>query len=231
VAALLREVSEANLARLAGILESAPSPGREAQVRELLQAAVSAVAEQSPGALGLLRQLAALDPGRAEALASEPGLAAIRPAVEQLLRQLAREAQATAEGRLAEAGRLLETSAVKDLAAGEMRPEILVQVAARLIEAGGLANYVRSAAVSGVILENSRWAPAPHWELVATGDSAGDSRTPLRFLFLTWLALGMAGAGVCWYLQYDRWQVVFEVWGGGVLVLACLGAWRRVRPS
>jgi len=152
VAALLRELSESNLVRLLGIFESAPSPGRAARVQELLQSAVSAVAEQSPRALDPLKQLAVLDPSRAEALASEPGLASVRPAVEQLLRQLAGEAKCNAEGRLEEAGKWLETSAFKDLAARETRPEIYVQVAARLIEAGGLANYVRSAAVSGALL-------------------------------------------------------------------------------
>lgn len=232
VAALLRELSESNLARLLGIVEGAPAPGREAQVRELLQAAVAAVAEEDPTrALARLQQLASLDAGRAEALASEPALESIRPAVEQLVSQLAAAAKLNAEGRLAEASRLFETAATGTPPASGVSPEVFLQVATRLIEAGGLANYVRSAAVSAALVEEFRWAPPPYLELPPARAPAGRSRVPVGFLLLAWLAAGMAGAGVYWWLPYDRWQDLLAVWGGGLLVLACFAAWRSVRPS
>jgi hypothetical protein len=232
VAALLRDLSDADMARLLEIVEDAPSPAREAQVQELLQAAVAAAAgHNAAGALDQLRQLAALDPSRAETLASEPAMASLRPVLEQLLSQLTGAARLHAEGRLGEASRLLETAAAKDLAAREIRPEAFLLVASRLMDVGGLANYVRSAAVSGVLIDACRWAPVPVWEPEPGRQAARELRPLLRFLFLAWLALGMVGASVCWWLQYDRLQVVLEVWGAGLLALVSLSAWGRARPT
>jgi hypothetical protein len=232
VAGLLRELAQTGLPGLPGILDGAPAPPEEAQAETLLQAVLAAVADESPGrALAQFRQLARLDPGRAEGLASGPALASIRPAVERLLSQLAVAAKLHAEGRLAEAARLWDSGAGKELPAREIRPETLLLIATRLLEAGGLANYVRSAAASGVLIDQSRWAPAPQAEPVPARESGGESRMPLRVLFLAWFALGMAGLTVCWCFQYDRPPAAFEVWGGGLVALACLGAWQRIRRS
>src|ERR1017187_2567841 len=232
VNALLRELSQADLTRLLEIVESLPGPGGAAQVRELLRSAVEAVAEQNPGrALDQLKQLAILDPALAESLVSEPALASIRPGVEQLLSQLTGAAKLHAEGRLAEATKMLETASLREISARGVRPEIFVQVAPRLIEAGGLANYVRSAALSEAAIDPSRWAPALQAEPVPVNRSGADWRVPLRLLLSAWFALGIASAGLCWWLQYDHPLVVGGGWAGGLVVLLLGGRWRRtLRP-
>jgi hypothetical protein len=230
VAALLRELSQSSLTQLLGIVESAPAPGQEAQAKALLESAAAAVAEQDTGrALDYLKQLAMLDPSRAEALASEPALASIYPAVERMVSQLAGAAKLNAESRLAEATRLFEAGAVKELAAREIRPETLLLVATRFLEAGGLANCVRSAEASGVLIDAGRWVPAPHAELTLAREAGEELRMPLRYLFPAWLALGVLGVSVCWWLQPGRLAAALEVWGAGVLVWACLAVWQRAR--
>lgn len=233
VAALLRELSQTDPARLLGILENAPAPADQEQAETLQQAVVAACAAQNPGrALELLKRLALLDPTRAEALASDPSLAPLHTAVERLLSQLAAAAKLNAEGRLTEAGRLLESGAGKEVSAREMKPEVFLLVATRLLEAGGLANHVRSAAVSGAFIEQCGWVPAFQAEPVpAQVSGAHGSLLPLGFLFLAWLVLGMAGVVVWWWLQYDHAQVALELWGGGLLGLIGLAAWRHRRTS
>jgi len=232
VNALLSELSKADLTRLLEIVESLPGSGEAAQVRELLRSAAEAVAEQNPGrALDRLKHLAILDPARAESLASEPSLASIRPGVEQLLSQLTGAARLHAEGRLAEAAKMLDAASLKDISAREVRPEIFVQVASRLIEAGGLANYVRSAAVSDVLIDPNRWAPTLPLEPVPVNQPDVDWRVPLRMLLSAWFAIGIASAGLCWWLQYDHPSIVGGGWAGGLFVLLLAGAWRRMRRS
>jgi len=110
----------------------------------------------------------------------------------------------------------------------DIRPDTFVLVATRLLEAGGLANYVRSAQVSEVVLNESRWAPALIAEPATPRGSTNESPLPWRFLFVAWLTLGMAGTGISWWLRYDHWQAILEVWGGGCLVLVCASVWRHV---
>jgi len=230
VAGLLGDLARADLTSLLDIVEHAPSPGIEAQALSLLQAAVAAATSHDSGrALQQLRQLAILDPRRAESIASEPGLASIKSAVDQLLSQLTATAKLNAEGRLAEATHRWDTAVFKPLVAHEPNPDALLLVATRLAEAGGLSNYVRSAAISNALLDDARWAPAFHAEPVVAGDPPADSHFSLRWLVAAWIALGLAGACICWWLEYDRLQSVFVVWSGGLLLLACFGAWQRMR--
>ena len=227
VAAFLGELSQSDLTRLLEIVEATPRSTGDARAGELLRAAGEAVATQNTGrALDLLRQLASLDPALAETLASAPALQSIRPGVEQLLSQLTAAARLHAEGRLAEATQKLETATVKDASAGEVRPELFLLAATRLMEAGGLANYVRSAAASEASMDQSRWAPALHAE-PAINRAAGDWRVSLPVLIWAWFALGMAGAGFCWWLRYDYLPMVCGVWAGGLAVLIFARVWRR----
>ena len=230
VGALLRELAQADITRLLGIVEAARTPAQEAQAGQLLQNALSAIAEQNPvRALEQLRQLAVADPVRAENLAAEPSLATVRPGVEQLLAQLTAAAKLKAEGRLTEATHLLETTTMKDWSADRVKPEVFVIVATRLWEAGGLANYTRSEAVSRTLLEEARWAPTPHMEFTTAQKSRGEVRIPLKLLLMGWLALGLAAGGVCWWLQVEHIEVVGSIWLGGLLVLACFGAWQKMQ--
>jgi hypothetical protein len=211
-------------------VEASSPPGDEVRAGELLRAAVEAAAAQNPGrALDLLRQLASLDPARAETLLSAPALESIRPGLEELLGQLTAAARLHAENRLAEATQKLAaatvTEPVKDTSAGEVRPEIFLLVAARLMEAGGLANYVRSAELSAASVDPSRWAPALQAE-PPIDRPPGDWHGFLRLPILAWLALGIASVGVCWWLRYDCMPIVCGVWAAGLLVLSFARAWR-----
>jgi hypothetical protein len=230
VAGLLGDLARADLTSLLDMVENAPSAAVEAQGLSLLQAAVSAVmSHDSVRALQQLHQLAILDPRRAEGLTSEPGLASIRPAVGQLLSQLTGAAKLNAEGRLAEATHRWDAAAFKPLPAHEPNPDAVLLVATRLVEAGGLSNYVRSAAISNALLDDARWVPAFHPEPVPAGNPTAASQFSLRWLIAAWFVLGLAGACICWWLEYDRLQAVFEVWSAGLLLLACFGAWQRMR--
>ena len=132
---------------------------------------------------------------------SAPALASIRPELEQMLSQLAAIARFNAQGRLAEATQRLETATLKNASTNEARPEIFLLVAERLIESGGLANYVRSAAVSAALIDQRLWAPALHAESPLADKSGVDSRIPLRLLIPAWFALGIASAALCWWLH------------------------------
>jgi hypothetical protein len=96
VAALLGELSRSDLTQLMQILEGAATP--DPRTGELLRAIEAAVVSQDPArALESFRQLARLDPARAEALVSAPALAPMRAPLEQLLNQLTAAAKVHAD--------------------------------------------------------------------------------------------------------------------------------------
>ena len=112
-----------------------------------------------------------LDPRRAETLDAEPGLAAISPEVRQLMSRLASTARLDAEGRLDQATHMLGQ---------ESQPQIAVLLAGRLLEAGGYANYIRSAELSQfAIRQVSSVRPSPGMRKLWL-------RGPLLVLLLIW---------------------------------------------
>jgi hypothetical protein len=225
VAALLSELSQSDLTRLLDIVDAVPRPGDQAQVEELLRAATAAVAVRNTGqALDLLRQLAGLDPALADTLVSIPALASIRTGLEQLLSQLTAAALLHAEGKLTEAGQKLETATLSETSAGEVRPEIFLQVATGLIESGGLANYVRSAAVSDALMDPCRWAPAPGAELAPVTRAGTGRHVSWQLPIALWLASGLAAAGLCWWLRDEYLPLVCGLWAGGLLVWMTVAA-------
>jgi hypothetical protein len=231
VAALLAELSQSDLSRLLQIVKATPQAGDQNRVEELLQAAVETAANRNVGgALDFLRQVAALDPARAESFASVPALASMRAALEQWLNRLTAGARLQAEGRLAEATQKLETASFKDAADIQVKPEILLHVAACLIQAGGLANYVQSASVSEALLEQCRWAPAEHSAMPPANRGEPGWHAP-AWLMAVWFASGFAGAALCWWLRDDWLPIVCGAWAGGLVVLMAIFAWRRPRRS
>jgi DNA-directed RNA polymerase subunit F len=216
-----------------------------ARLGVLLGSAVSAAAEkQVQQALGYLAEFAALDPRRAETLAAEPGLASIRSEVSQLLSRLASAARVDAEARLGQATQLLQ-------AAGS-GPEVMLLIAGRLLEAGGYANWVRSAELSQVLINEYGFAPVPvPLPLAEAREVPSDSRrarprlrrrwlpwlrerwrrSPRLVLLLGWLAAGMVGGSVSllWRTYWpESWPaalaaLAFDIWGLGFL--AVIVAW------
>lgn len=231
VAAFLGELSQSDLTRLLEIVDL-PRPGNDAQAGELLRAAVEAVAARNNGrALDLLRQLAAVDPARAETTVESPDLATIRPNLEQMLSQLTAATKLRAEGRLTDASRKFETATFKQTLPNGPTPEIFLSVAGRFLEAGGLANYVRSAALSDALIDQSRWAPAPGSEPAMVNRSLVERRVTLRFLISTWLTLGIASAGLCWWVRDDYLPSVCVAWAVGLVVLIFTAARLRLPRS
>lgn len=231
VAELLSELSQSDLTTLREILDTIPRPGDRAQAEDLLRAATEAIAARSIGhALDLLRQAASLDPALADTLVSAPALVSIRPGVEQLLSQLTAATLLHAEGKLTEASQKLATATLRETPAGDVRPEVLLLVATGLIEAGGLANYVRSAAVSDALIDPSRWAPAPGAELAAVTRPKRGWRVSWRLPIAVWLASGLAAAGLCWWLGDEYLPLVCGLWIGGLLLwMAVVAAVNRFR--
>jgi hypothetical protein len=210
VAALLGELSQSDLTAILRIIEgpSADDPAAS----ELLRAAGAAAAGRDIGrVLDLVRQLAHLDPLRAEALASAPAFAPYRAQVEQLLAQLAAAAKLHAEGRLANATQILETGTLPDKSTGEVRPEVFLLLANKFIEVGGLSNYVRSSVLSTALLDRFPWVPPPP-EAVAIARTTDTAGVAVRWVIAVWIALGVAGLGLCWWLRSDYLPVVCGAW-------------------
>jgi len=259
IAAMLLELSKPEVVRFLETIERPPAPETAARLEGLLRASVSAAAEGNvQQALVKLAEFAALDPRRAETLETEPGLASIRADVGRLLFRLASAAQLDAELRLGQATHLLQAVGSKELMGQEIRPEIAILIAGRLLEAGGYANCMRSAELSQMPINQYGWAPTP--ALVPLVDPSSVpirseqaslgfrhqwmgrirrlwSRAPLLVLLLAWFAVGLVGASVSVLLR-NYWPQTwpeslvdggFEVWGVGFLALIAFGFYARVR--
>ena len=179
-AAVLAALSEPDLARLATILERPPSAQTAARLGELLHGAVTAAAAGDVArTLSEVSQLVVLDPLRAEAIRSEPGLEPVRAQVDTLLVRLAQVARLDAEGRLTQAADVLQGTPTTTLPNWDARPETLLLVASRLFDSGGHVNYVRSAQVAQVVIDASHWAPAPTLEAGPTPNARASAKVEL----------------------------------------------------
>jgi hypothetical protein len=243
VATLLGEVAGADLARLLEMVERPLTPQAAAQVEALFREAVSASAAGDAGkALGQLAALAPLDPRRAETLTSDPALAPLRGAVESLMARLTSAARLDAESRLEQARSVLQLLE-------SARPEAAVLMAARLLEAGGYANAVRSSELSQMAIDQCRWAPAPvplPAPEIQTGIAAPPvegkplsawkrlwQRDPLAVILPGWGAVGLIGGGLI-ALFRDDWPasavaLCVEFWVIGLLAVVVFAFYTRVR--
>jgi hypothetical protein len=230
VTALLGELSQSDLTRILRILDLPLQVADIARADGLLRAAADAVTAQNTGhTLDLLRQFAGLDPARAETLPSNPSFAAIRPNLDQLLSQLGATARLHAENRLADATQKLEMSIVKSV--DEVRPEISLLVAANLIEAGGLCNYVRSAALSAALLDQLHWAPAQAFEPAVPNPPNAGWRYGWQLLISIWIAFGIITIGLCWWLREDYLPIVCGIWALALAVVFLARHWRHTPRS
>ena len=220
VAGLLRELSASELVRIAAAMET--SLGGTQDSAKLFERAVAELAERNPaGALEHLRLLASADPARALTLMSEPALGSIRSALEQMIGQLTVAARIYADKKMADAAQLLETPG---RTWQEARPELYVLIAGKLIDAGGLVNYVRSAAVSEILLDATRWAPAVVVEKPGTLSKVS-TNGPVRWLWYLWLTGGALAVLMCWWSQSEP-AAVGVVWAVGLVLLVFLRVWQ-----
>jgi hypothetical protein len=227
VAALLTALSQSDLTRLLPVIEGSPGPAGHARVEELVGAAADAVAAGNlNAALDAVRQIGVLHPARAEVLPSVPALAPIRPALEQLLGEMTAAARLHAEGRLADATRKIESVALQGNPACEFRAEIALLVADKLIQAGGLPNFVRSAALSTAVIEQLPWVPAAA-PVSAPMPASDRGILSEGWVIPLWVVLGIVAVGLCWWLRDDYLPQVCGIWVG-MLALLVIG---RFRPG
>jgi len=209
-------------------------------------------------ALVKLAEFAALDPRRAETLEAEPGLASIRADVGRFLFRLASAARLEAEMQFGQATQLVQSAGSQVRLGQEVRPEIVLLIAGRLLEAGGYANSIRSAELSQMVINQYSEAPAlaplsragTRSIPIRSGDVSQGwrnrliprikrlwVRAPLLVLLLAWLAVGLLGGSV-YRLLRNYWPQTwpedlvansFEIWGVGFLALIAFGFYARVR--
>lgn len=224
VSGFFRQLSSPDLSTLLEVVEKAIPRLPEAQTQALLQAAVTALAERQPdAALGHVRELLTLDPQRSDSVTSEPGLAEIRSQIEQLVRNLTSTAKLHAEGRLAEASRVLPESISTPEA---LSLPVLIAAATQLIKTGGLPNYVQSARISEQVIEQGLWAPVNQSEHSPAAPRVAAPYPALKALIAAWLLVGAAAAGTGWVLHWDSQAAILQVWAAGFVALALYAVWR-----
>ena len=167
---------------------------------------------------------------------------AIRPEVENLMARLTATARLGAEARLEQARSVLQLLE-------SARPEAAILVAARLLDAGGFANAVRSAELSRMAIDPCRWAPAqvaaplPEIQGGVAGRRVGSRllaelkglwrRAPMAVILLAWGAMGLIGGGLI-ALFRDQWpgsivMLSVEFWAVGLLTLVVSVFYARIR--
>jgi len=200
--ALIRELAAADLLKLTQILQPERTPEIAAQLADLLNQTVRAIADgRIEYAIGRLAEVATLDPAHADDLRSAPALEAIRPNVDRLLGQLTSVAKVEAESKLSQAEGTLHQSGVPKLLSPDIRPEALVHAARTLFETGGYANYLRTSELSQAVIRSAYWgetiplqvpaAPAPKPILSQNRRTAVFSGSELILIVLGLVAFGL----------------------------------------
>jgi len=188
---------------------------------------------------------------------SEPGLAPALPEGGQSPFRKGSVLGLDAESRLGVATHVLEAAGLRESLGQEFRLQTAVLLAGRLLEAGGYANFMCSAALSQMAIIQfglapsrlpSDWHPrsAPMPSATADFDLRRKwlprikklwLRAPLLVLLLAWLALGFLAGSVSAILR-TYWPEMglepsvswgFEVWGIGFLALVGFGFYAKVR--
>lgn len=245
-AAILSLLSQPDLARLVAVLEP-PQTGQNAtRIGEFLQAATMAAAEGDvTRSLQELAEIVRLDPFRAETVRTEPGLEPIRPQVDSLLARLANVARLDAESRVTEAARAVEARGGRPLAEWEARPETLLAIANRLLDAGGHVNSVRATQVAQAVIDAAHWAPAagtvsmaPSSGGVSESEEARAARSPVLSAFQqSWRILRSRAPGrVAALWQRAPLLVLLLAWlavgtAGGLTSWVQRGLWPEAWPS
>jgi hypothetical protein len=196
-----------------------------AALESLLQTAVSAVARHDVSrAMGALSEYIGRSPEHSAALANSPLLAPIQGEVRELVHRVTEDARGEAVRLVATAGAAVDAAA-KDPA--QVNGPAVLEVAARFIESGQLANYIRAQEGSAVIgfyaverLQSDRAERSTLWERTVKLWR----RVPLLVLLVGWLVLGLTGSALAMLVRFDAAKVAagFEFWGVGFLVLVVI---------
>jgi len=155
--AVIRELAVTDLLKLAQILQPPVSPDHVVRVENLIQETVHAIREdRREWAVGRFIEAVTTDPTRVDELRSNPEIEPIRNTVEQLVVRLTNVAKMDAETKLSSTEQVLENAGWQKLPHWETTPQALIQIGHRLLEAGGYANYIRTAELASTI-QSAYW--------------------------------------------------------------------------
>lgn len=171
-AVLLSQVATSDLTKLTGILHPSLSPDEDKILDTLLRNAIQEVAEgNAERAIGYLADYATRDPRRAETLLLEPALEQVRDKIDSMVNRMMTVAKMSAENGLSRADQVTSPVAGK-LVDWDTRSDVLLQLAHRLFESGGYANYSRTAELARMVTDAVEARPVIQ-ALAASASSAG----------------------------------------------------------
>ena len=172
---LLSEVATSDMTKLTRILDPAPDAASNKVLDYLLRLAVQEVANgNGERAVGYLADYATRDPRRAEDLPLQPELEPVREKIDSMVRRMAMVAKMSAEDGLSRAEQTASDVSGK-LFNWDTNADVLVKLAQRLFEAGGYANYSRSAEISKVVSDAGTEAKPNDQALAAAAASSSVS--------------------------------------------------------
>ena len=150
---LFSEVATSDLGKLTSILNPAPDPVNNKVLDSLLHLAVQEVAKgNSERAVGYLADYATRDPRRAEHLPLQPELEPVRDKIDSMVSRMAMVAKISAEDGLSRAEQTASERLGK-LSNWDTSADVLIKLAHRLFEAGGYANYSKTAELTKLLNE------------------------------------------------------------------------------
>jgi hypothetical protein len=169
---LMSEVATSDISKLSSILDPAPDPSGSKVLDSLLRAAVQEVANgNSERAVGYLADYATRDPRRAEALPLQPELEPVRDKIDSMVNRMASVAKMSAEDGLSRAEQTAADLSGK-MTNWDTSADVLVKLAQRLYDAGGYANYSRSAELAKVVSDAGLQIKAHNQALAAAASAA-----------------------------------------------------------
>jgi hypothetical protein len=148
---ILSQVATSDITKLTRILDPSPNPADNRVLDYLLKLAVQEVSNgNAERAVGYLADYATRDPRRAEALPFQPELEPVRDKIDSMVSRMATVARMSAEDGLSRAEQAASDASGK-LSNWDTSADVLVKLAHRLFEAGGYANYSRSAELAKAV--------------------------------------------------------------------------------
>jgi hypothetical protein len=237
IAATLQDLSGQQVGQLLTLLDHARGNQDPMLIEGLLKDAVAAAhGQRLPDALKTLEKMVVLSPEHGPQLArTEPGLIHVQRDFRDLMQRLETGAKTEAERIVLAASLAVAMDAQRMLAPNTtapntIPPQDLLALAARFLESGQYANYIRAAELGGIVLARYSGRPA---------GSRGERlrklwrRAPLLVLLLGWLGVGLVG-GVLSVMERLSGagpisEGTVEIWATGFLMLVLFQFFVTVR--
>ncbi len=223
--AVIRELAVSDLLKLTQILQPSLPPDRAFRVEQLIQETVQAIREdRREWAVGRFIEAATSDPSRAHELSGKAEFEPIRANVDVLMNRLTNVAKMDAETKLAAAENMFETNGWQKLPHWETAPQALIQIGHRLVEAGGYANYVRTAELA-TNLQTAYWAANVVPPPLATGGSSANKKEDSRLKRKSAGEATLALSNYVWESLREKIPLQAAALWERAPLLAILGAW------